>query len=69
MGADSLGSSACELLVRGQTGPRPCGISMLVPEAYFYDRDNVWINERAFGTRRRSPEMTKKDLRQVADFT
>ncbi len=40
--------------------------SMLVPEAYFYDRDNVWINERAFGTRRRSPEMTRK-IYQVAD--
>ena len=35
-------------------------ISMLVPEAYFYDRDNVWINERAWGTRTRSPELTKR---------
>ena len=35
-------------------------ISMLVPEAYFYHQDNVWINERAFGTRTREPEMTRK---------
>ncbi len=35
-------------------------VSMLVPEAYFYDRDNVWINERAFGTRTRDEEVTKK---------
>ncbi len=41
-------------------------ISMLVPEAYFYDRDNVWINERAFGTRTRSPELTRRIL-GVAD--
>ena len=39
---------------------RDPNISMLVPEAYFYDRDNVWINERAFGTRTRSAEMTRK---------
>jgi len=35
-------------------------ISMLVPEAYFYDRDNVRINERAFGVRTRSADMTRK---------
>lgn len=35
-------------------------VSMLVPEAYFYDRDNVWINERVFGTRKRSAEVTRK---------
>ncbi len=40
--------------------------SMLVPEAYFYDRDNVWINERAFGTRTRSPEVTRK-IFELAD--
>ncbi len=40
--------------------------SMLVPEAYFYDRDNVWINERVFGTRTRSPEVTRK-IYEVAD--
>ncbi|MBN1590569.1 MAG: glycosyltransferase family 4 protein [Pirellulales bacterium] len=45
---------------------RDPAVSMLVPEAYFYDRDNVWINERAFGTRRRTPEMTKK-IYQIAD--
>ena len=36
------------------------GVSMLVPEAYFYDRDNVWISERAFGTRQRTAELTRK---------
>jgi len=41
-------------------------ISMLVPEAYFYDRDNVWINERAWGTRTRSPELTRR-INGVAD--
>ncbi len=40
--------------------------SMLVPEAYFYDRDNVWINERAFGIRQRLPELTRK-IYEVAD--
>ncbi len=42
------------------------GISMVAPEAYFYDRDNVWINERAFGTRGRTTELTKRIL-GVAD--
>ena len=46
---------------------RDPAISMLVPEAYFYDRENVWINERAFGTRRRTPEMTRK-IYQMADY-
>ncbi len=41
-------------------------ISMLIPEAYFYDRDNVWINERAFGTQNRSPRLTRK-IYKVAD--
>jgi len=45
---------------------RDPAVSMLVPEAYFYDRDNVWINERAFGTRRRSAELTHK-IYEVAD--
>lgn len=39
---------------------RDPGVSMLVPEAYFYDRDNVWINERALGIRQRLPELTRK---------
>jgi glycosyltransferase involved in cell wall biosynthesis len=39
---------------------RDPGVSMLVPEAYFYDRDNVWINERAFGIRQLLPELTRK---------
>ncbi len=34
--------------------------SMLVPEAYFGDPGNVWINERTFGTLTRSPEVTRK---------
>jgi len=41
-------------------------ISMPVPEAYFYDRDNVWINERAFGTRNREPEMTRRIYEMAA---
>jgi len=45
---------------------RDPSISMVVPEAYFYDRDNVWINERAFGTRGRSPELTRQ-INAVAD--
>ncbi len=40
--------------------------SMLVPEAYFYDRDNVWINERAFGVRTRGAELTRK-IYEVAE--
>lgn len=45
---------------------RDPGVSMLVPEAYFYDRDNVWINERAFGIRQRLPELTRK-IYEVAE--
>jgi len=45
---------------------RDPGVSMLVPEAYFYDRDNVWINERAFGVRQRGPELTHK-IYEVAE--
>jgi glycosyltransferase involved in cell wall biosynthesis len=41
-------------------------MSMLVPEAYFYDRDNVWINERAFGLRTRPPELTRR-IYEVAE--
>jgi glycosyltransferase involved in cell wall biosynthesis len=35
-------------------------ISMEVPEAYFYDRDNVWINENVYGRNKRAPEVTHK---------
>ncbi len=35
-------------------------ISMEVPEAYFYDRNNVMINEQVFGVRTRTPRTTKK---------
>ena len=45
---------------------RDPGVSMLVPEAYFYDRDNVWINERALGTQQRAPELTRK-IYEVAE--
>ena len=45
---------------------RDPGVSMLVPEAYFYDRDNVWINERSFGIRQRLPELTRK-IYEVAE--
>ena len=45
---------------------RDPGVSMMVPEAYFYDRDNVWINERAFGIRKRSAELTRR-ITAVAD--
>jgi len=46
---------------------RDDGVSMTVPEAYFYHRDNVWINERAFGTHMRTPEMTRK-INGMADY-
>ncbi|MBN2291404.1 MAG: glycosyltransferase family 4 protein [Pirellulales bacterium] len=46
---------------------REAGFSMLVPEAYFYDKTNVWINEHAFGTRRRSSALTAKIL-EMADY-
>ncbi len=39
---------------------RDPAISMEVPEAYFYDRDNVLINEQVFGRRNRTAETTKK---------
>jgi len=45
---------------------RDPSVSMLVPEAYFYDRENVWINERVFGIRQRLPAVTRKIL-EVAD--
>lgn len=41
--------------------------SMLVPEAYFYDRDNVWINEQIYGVRQRSSDVTKK-IYELADY-
>jgi glycosyltransferase involved in cell wall biosynthesis len=34
--------------------------SMLVPEAYFGDPGNVWINERVFGRLQRGPDVTRK---------
>lgn len=46
---------------------RDPAVSMTEPKAYFYDPDNVWINERAFGTRQRSPEMTRR-VYDLADY-
>ncbi len=42
-------------------------ISMSVPQAYFAHPDNVWINERVFGCRTRSPEVTRR-IYAIADF-
>jgi glycosyltransferase involved in cell wall biosynthesis len=42
-------------------------ISMHVPHAYFGHPDNVWINERAFGRRTRSPEVTRR-IYAIADY-
>ena len=39
---------------------RAADISMEVPEAYFYHPDVEWINQRAFGTRTRDREMTRR---------
>ena len=51
-------------------------ISMLVPHAYFAHQDIQWINERIFGKRDRSPEVTRRIYalseylkRTIYDFT
>ncbi len=41
--------------------------SMLIPEAYFYDRDNVWINEQVYGVRHRDSDVTKK-IYELAEY-
>jgi mannosylglucosylglycerate synthase len=41
-------------------GDRADDVSMEVPEAYFYHPANEWINQRAFGTRTRDREMTRR---------
>ena len=46
---------------------RDLSISMLVPEAYFGDPGNTWINERAFGQLTRSPELTRK-IYELSEF-
>ncbi|REK23011.1 MAG: glycosyltransferase [Planctomycetota bacterium] len=46
---------------------RDPNVSMLVPEAYFYDRDNVWINEQIYGVRQRGTEVTKK-IYELAEY-
>jgi len=42
-------------------------ISMHVPEAYFYDRDNMEINDQVFGTLRRTPKVTRK-IYELSDY-
>ncbi|MFV2069310.1 MAG: glycosyltransferase, partial [Pirellulales bacterium] len=42
-------------------------ISMHVPEAYFYDRDNVEINDQVYGTLRRTPKVTRK-IYELSDY-
>lgn len=42
-------------------------VSMEVPEAYFYHRDNVIINEHAFGKLTRPPEITRK-INEMAEY-
>jgi len=39
---------------------RDPSISMTVPEAYFYDRENMVINEQVYGVRTRTPKVTQK---------
>lgn len=39
---------------------RDPSVSMVVPEAYFGEPANTWINERAFGSLTRTPELTRK---------
>ena len=46
---------------------RDPAISMEVPEAYFYDRENVLINEQVFGVRTRTPRITKK-LYELSEY-
>lgn len=46
---------------------RDARVSMLVPEAYFGHPDNVAINEEAFGTLRRSPQLTRR-IYEMAEF-
>lgn len=41
--------------------------SMLVPEAWFGEPTNLWINERVYGTLTRGPEITRK-IHEKADF-
>ena len=46
---------------------RAADISMEVPEAYFYHPDVEWINQRAFGTRTRDRETTRR-VYEMADY-
>lgn len=46
---------------------RNLDVSMLVDEAYFGHKDNLWINDRVYGTRTRSPRITKK-IYELADY-
>ena len=42
-------------------------ISMHVPHAYFGHPDNLWINERVFGSGRRAPDVTQR-IYAIADY-
>ncbi|MEM7790238.1 MAG: glycosyltransferase family 4 protein [Verrucomicrobiota bacterium] len=46
---------------------RDPGASYCVPEAYFGHPENVWINERIWGTMRRDPKVTTR-IRELADY-
>jgi mannosylglucosylglycerate synthase len=45
---------------------RDPNVSLTVPEAYFGDPANLWINERVYGTMTRAPEVTKR-IYEIAD--
>ena len=46
---------------------RDPSVSMEIPEAYFYDRENLLINEQVFGVRTRTPRITKK-LYELSEY-
>ncbi len=46
---------------------RSADISMEVPQAHFYDRDNIEINDQVFGQHKRSPKVTRK-IYECSDF-
>src|SRR6056300_1510753 len=41
--------------------------SMVVPDAYFGHPESAWINRHAFGTRKRTPEVTQR-IYALADY-
>jgi glycosyltransferase involved in cell wall biosynthesis len=42
-------------------------ISMCIPEAYFHHSENAWINQRVWGTTRRSALVTRR-INELADY-